>query len=253
MAWMCLERTMAWMCLARTTFWRYETTADGRGVTAYAEGIHSRQLPDIGTKNKSPTYLVGPVQPADLDPRDLGIPPAPDVLGALCDFLPPCRELVEAHREQLLLELESSLGAHTDADDDADRAEAAQRRVEQVGILVGLPRDAHDGCVRKWEDDVEEGGVGRDGRVGDSGAVRRGRQGAGEGLVRDGAEGREGQVTAFKYDRVQVAQEDAALGVKSHGVPVDLCQRERNCRKRKIAAVSQQVWRKIAADACTRG
>lgn len=175
-----------------------------------------------GRVTLSLAHLVGSVQPADLDATDLREPPAPDVLCALGNFAPPPRELVEPHREALLLEPEGALGAHPDPDDDAHRAEAAQGRVEQVRVLVGVARDAHDGRVGEREDEVEEGGRGRDRGERDARAVRRGRDGAGEGLVRDGPERRYGELASLGNDGVEVIEDDAAFCVKRLCFGVDL-------------------------------
>lgn len=145
------------------------------------------------------------------------------MLGAFCDFLPPRRKVLEPHREDLLLELEDRFCAHADSDHHADGAQAALRRMEQVGIFGVLAGHAHDRGIGQGQDDVEERRICRDRGKSGAGAVSRGREGAGEGLIGDGAEGRKRERAALEQDRMQIPQEDTSLGMESPRLRVDLC------------------------------
>jgi hypothetical protein len=166
------------------------------------------------------THLGCPVHPANLDPADLREPPTSHMLRTLRNLLPPTRKRLKLHRKALLLKLEAPLRPHPYSDNDPDGSDTAKSGGEKVGIF--LLRASNDGSTRKREDDVEEGNAGGEGAEGHTGAVSRGGNGTGEGLVGDRAEGGDGEVAAFEEDGVKVAEEDPAFCVESLRRLIDL-------------------------------
>lgn len=53
--------------------------------------------------------------------------------------------------------------------------------------------------------------------------MSRGREGAGEGLIGDRAEGRKRERAALEQNRMQIPQEDTSLGMECPRLGVDLC------------------------------
>lgn len=161
----------------------------------------------------------------------MGKPPAPDVLGALGNLLPALDKVGERDAPALLLEPVALLDLHPHPDHDPDRPKPTQRTQEQ--LVVALAAHAHDRRVRRRQHDIEPAHERRQVSKLDSGPVRRGRERAGERLVRDGPERRERE-PARGERRVERGELDPALHVRDFYRGVDLWGWGRGC-----ASVSQ--------------
>lgn len=141
------------------------------------------------------------------------------MLRAFRNLLPPLHEVRELDGPALLLELKGLLGLHPDPDDDPHGPEAAQRAEEEVGVL--LPADAHDWSSLSGKNEVEEPHSGGKVSVRDTRSVGRGGDGAGDGLVGDGAEGGE-RKRVGKECLVEAGEFEPGLNIGDFGGRVDL-------------------------------
>lgn len=129
-------------------------------------------------------HLLSPCQPRNLDLSNLREPPAPNVLGALGNFLPSLDKVLERDAPAFLLQIKRLLTPRSNANNHSYESQPTGRRKEEIGIL--RPAHAHQGSVGEREDEVEEVDAGGEVAKCDSGSVRGGTEAAGESLVGDG-------------------------------------------------------------------